>query len=243
MKKNEKTEFYTNMSKGDPVIEKLMNDYVKEQKNTDGVSRSDDLIVNFDITYDDGKVESHTCGNESGVFGDKEYIEPKVDPEIEKCYREESVDDKDFKCNIDSEENEKWDNCKDEWYTGNKDKCDYYGKKPCHEKKDNCKEPKGEITVYSLLQCGESTAIKGIKINLYKLNGICPILVQSEYTDENGKVVFCELEEGSYRVIEMIDKKYFEKPSYIKWNEVTIDECNKSDIICIINKIRKCIRN
>ena len=89
------------------------------------------------------------------------------------------------------------------------------------------KKVRGKIIVYSVLLSKEGTGIKGVKMNLYKLNGLYPKLVSSKYTDEDGKVIFYELEDGSYRVIELIDRNYFQKPSYSKWNEVSIDEFNR----------------
>lgn len=94
----------------------------------------------------------------------------------------------------------------------------------------------GEIIVYSVLLSKEGKGIEGVKINLYKLSGISPKLVDSKYTDGEGKVIFCKLEEASYRVIELIDRKYFKKPSYSKWNEVRIDEFNREGLVYAINK-------
>ena len=98
------------------------------------------------------------------------------------------------------------------------------------------KKNSGEIMVYSVLLSKEGTGIEKIKINLYKLSGLSPKLVDSKYTDKQGKVVFCNLEEGSYRVIELIDRNKFQKPSYLKWNEVSIDEFNSEGLIYAINK-------
>ncbi|MFR2301327.1 MAG: prealbumin-like fold domain-containing protein, partial [Clostridium paraputrificum] len=160
------------------------------------------------------------------------------------CKEEESV--KQEPCNVNTSEyyeeyeSQKWLNCEDEWTENNN--CGYSVK----DKKDKCKkEVKGVITVISALHSKEGTKIKGVKVNLYKLNGICPELVDSKVTDCDGKVVFCNIPEGAYRVIELIDKRYFEKPQYINWNEVTIDECTTESCIYIINKIknqRKCRR-
>jgi 5-hydroxyisourate hydrolase-like protein (transthyretin family) len=97
----------------------------------------------------------------------------------------------------------------------------------------------GEIIVTSILECGEHEYLKGVKINLYKINGLSPILIKSQITDEEGKVVFSEVEEGCYRIIEIIDKRYFEKPKYINWNEIIIDSVNSSQKIIIINKIKR----
>jgi len=94
----------------------------------------------------------------------------------------------------------------------------------------------GKIIVYSTLLSKEGTRIEGVKINLYKLCGLYPKLVDSKYTDEEGKVIFCKLEDGSYRVIELIDREQFEKPIYLNWNERSIDEFNKIGIVYAINK-------
>lgn len=97
----------------------------------------------------------------------------------------------------------------------------------------------GEIVVTSVLDCGEREYLQGVKINLYKINGLSPILITSKITDEEGKVVFKEVEEGCYRIIEIIDKRYFEKPKYINWNEIIIDNANKNEKLIIINKIKR----
>lgn len=98
---------------------------------------------------------------------------------------------------------------------------------------------KGEIIVTSVLDCGEHEILQGVKINLYKINGLSPILIKSKITDDEGKAVFSGIEEGCYRIIEIIDKKYFEKPKYINWNEIIIDKQNYKQKVVIVNKIKK----
>lgn len=98
------------------------------------------------------------------------------------------------------------------------------------------KKVSGKIIVYSVLLSKEGKGIEGVKINLYKLSGLSPKLVESKYTDREGKVIFCKLEEASYRVIELIDRTCFQKPSYLKWNEVSIDEFNREGLVYAINK-------
>jgi len=98
------------------------------------------------------------------------------------------------------------------------------------------KKISGKIIVYSVLLSKEGKGMEGIKINLYKLSGLSPKLVDAKYTDEEGKVIFYKLEAGSYRVIELIDRNYFQKPSYLKWNEVSIDELNREGLIYAINR-------
>jgi 5-hydroxyisourate hydrolase-like protein (transthyretin family) len=109
------------------------------------------------------------------------------------------------------------------------------------QKLDNNNFENGEIIVTSVLDFGEHEYLQGIKINLYKINGLSPILFRSKITDEDGKVIFSELEEGCYRIIEIIDKRYFEKPKYINWNEIIIDSINKNQKVVVINKIKRFI--
>ncbi|WP_026886148.1 prealbumin-like fold domain-containing protein [Clostridium beijerinckii] len=97
----------------------------------------------------------------------------------------------------------------------------------------------GEIIVTSILECEENEYLKGVKINLYKINGLSPVLVKSKVTDEEGKVIFSGIEEGCYRIIEIVDKRYFEKPKYINWNEIIIDDTNKKQKIVVVNKIKR----
>lgn len=97
----------------------------------------------------------------------------------------------------------------------------------------------GEIIVTSVLEQGDNQCLKGMKINLYKINGLSPVLIKSQITDEDGKVVFSEVEEGCYRIIEIVDKRYFEKPKYISWNEIIIDDVNKNKKLTIVNRSKR----
>lgn len=96
----------------------------------------------------------------------------------------------------------------------------------------------GEIIVTSVLDREENNLLQGTKINLYKISGLTPVLIESKITDEGGKVIFQGIENGCYRVIEIVDKRYFQKPKYVEWNEFTIDDENKKQKIVIINKIK-----
>lgn len=231
--KNENA-YFTNMEESDPIIEKFMSEYIEQITEKEKVPVADDLIVNFEITYADGTNKSYTCGSESCVFGNTE----DSSDEKMKCGNEKG----EYVPSVSLEfEEDKWDNCRDEWseylkgYNCCKEEKDIKEKK---EKKEIMKRG-GEITVYSILQGEENTTLKGVKINLYRINGLCPILVESKETDEEGKVVFGDVEDGNYRVIEFIDKKYFNKPSYIKWNEVKIDKFNRDSKIYAINTIKQ----
>lgn len=103
----------------------------------------------------------------------------------------------------------------------------------------NAEVGNGEIVVISIMDCEESEFIQGVKINLYKISGLSPVLIESKITDNQGKAVFKGLKNGCYRVIEIVDKRYFEKPKYVNWNELIIDDTNKSQKVIVSNKIRK----
>lgn len=100
-------------------------------------------------------------------------------------------------------------------------------------------EEGGKIHVKAILDCGHNEYLEGVKINLYRINGLNPSLVASKITDKRGNVNFSDLPNGSYRVIEIIDKKYFEKPKYNKWNEINIGPETKESSLIIINKIKR----
>ena len=102
----------------------------------------------------------------------------------------------------------------------------------------NIVEEKGTIEVISKLVSKEGLELKGARINLYLLNGISPKLYDSQLTDNCGKSIFNNLENGCYRIIAIVDRRFFEKPVYYNWNEVTIDKENKKSKICVVNKIK-----
>lgn len=125
----------------------------------------------------------------------------------------------------------------------NKEECDYkYVDKEKGHNKKAAKKPSGKIIVIATLNSIDCTRIKGVKVNLYKINGICPELICTDITDCDGKVVFTNVAYGDYRVIEIINKNYFNKPAYVNWNEVRIDDCSKECTIYAVNTInRNCI--
>lgn len=98
---------------------------------------------------------------------------------------------------------------------------------------------KGIIEVVCKLGSKDGMNLKGAKINLYLLEGISPRLKYSKYTDNNGFVIFDNLENGCYRVISIVDRNFFEKPVYQTWNEYNVDNDNKYSSITIINRIKK----
>lgn len=100
-------------------------------------------------------------------------------------------------------------------------------------------EAKGEIIVLSKLGSKEGVELKGARINLYILNGVSPRLFDSKFTDARGIAEFKNLPNGSFRVISIVDRRFFEKPVYYNWNEVTIDKNNKRTNICVVNKIKQ----
>lgn len=115
------------------------------------------------------------------------------------------------------------------------------GNKKIKESEEYIKQAiRGKIIVAVKLDDKQGKAISEAKINLYALNGLSPKLVSSKLTNRSGIVVFDSLPEGSYRVIEIVNRKYFEKPTYIQWNEVTINKDLQEGNIIIVNKIKKC---
>ncbi len=258
---NEKRVYCTNMNEKDPIIEKFMKEYLKE-KEASGFrgDKSEDIIVNFDITYADGVAKSYSCGAESPIFGqdDEGCIESKINAEEMKSHFSEAKIGEEV--NVENEMNfqKEYDEKKDAHINKGieEDKFDdgwicekelekIYNMsnipKKEETKKVKVKERKvnGTIIVYSTFLSKFGKRIKGVKMNLYKLNGISPQLIESIETDENGRAVFSNVPKGSYRVIELIDKRYFKKPVYINWNEVTISDDNTEAVIYVVNSINK----
>lgn len=96
----------------------------------------------------------------------------------------------------------------------------------------------GEINILCKLGGKDGVELKGARVNLYLLNGISPKLCDSKFTDGSGRITFSNLQNGCYRIISIVDRRYFEKPSYYNWNEVTIDKNNKKANIVIVNKLK-----
>ncbi|MBQ6819743.1 MAG: calcium-binding protein [Clostridium sp.] len=103
---------------------------------------------------------------------------------------------------------------------------------------NKAKEKLGSISVYTRLGNKSGAEIKGGRINLYVLNGVSPKLYDSKFTDSKGKVEFNNLPNGCYRIISIVNRKFFEKPLYYNWNEVTIDSNNKDAKILVVNRIK-----
>ena len=106
-----------------------------------------------------------------------------------------------------------------------------------HVEDEECVFNQGKIIVKSLIDYGKREVLSGVKINLYKINGLSPVLIKSDFTDKRGKVIFKNIQDGNYRVIEIVDKRYFEKPKYVNWNEITINRRNREKKIVIVKKL------
>lgn len=115
----------------------------------------------------------------------------------------------------------------------------YYDKVKLMEKNIAKSEDKGRIEVILRLGSKDGSTIKGGKINLYLLKGVKPKLLKSKFTDDFGKVIFTDLENGCYRVISIVNRDYFDKPIYHTWNEFNVDENNKYAKIEVVNKIKR----
>lgn len=256
--KKEKKVCCTNMDEDDPIIEKFLKEYLSEKDDKGNVEKNDDLIVNFDITYADGESESYICNNESEVFGGKkEVFADRKEKKEEDHIDEDNSYYRDNNRNYDIEsEIGKWTNCVDEWCkfsSKSREREEKIDKKPSceevkyeeikhEEQKEECK-CEGKITVYSILSLNESTTLKGVTVNLYKINGVKPELVDSKETDAKGMVVFNKVRAGNYRIIQIIDKRYFERPTYLTWNEVNICESNKEYVLYVLNNLKNYRKN
>lgn len=193
--------------------------------NTEGTINAgkiinDDNIIN--IAEDDNIVQSDFKEQDISEEVEEEFYED-VNDEVEeasKTYNEEKFLEERYKgynsvySEIESSLEEK------------------YGKK-------EAPEGKGEIIVLSKLGSKEGVELKGARINLYILNGVSPRLFDSKFTDARGIAEFKNLPNGSFRVISIVDRRFFEKPAYYNWNEVTIDKNNKRTNICVVNKIKQ----
>lgn len=121
----------------------------------------------------------------------------------------------------------------------NSEEVTYYDKVKVTENNRLKSEEKGKIEVIVRLGSKDGSTIKGAKINLYLLKGVQPKLVKSKFTDDFGKVIFTDLEDGCYRAISIVNREYFDKPIYHTWNEFNVDENNKYAKIEVVNKIKR----
>lgn len=161
-----------------------------------------------------------------------------VNNDLEEKY--ESNNKLEEKYTYNDKEEEKIDVCSNrinkEYFIENEVNSFYEEKREVPEK--NEVEEKGTIEVFSRLGSKEGVELKGARINLYLLNGISPKLYDSKFTDSIGKVTFNNLPNGCYRIIAIVDRRFFEKPMYYNWNEVIIDKNNKTSSILVVNRIK-----
>ncbi|MGG7144358.1 calcium-binding protein [Clostridium nigeriense] len=123
-----------------------------------------------------------------------------------------------------------------EYFNENEDN-NFYKETREYPKKEAVEE-RGTIEVFSKLGGKEGVELKGARINLYLLNGVSPKLYDSKFTDSLGKVTFDNLPNACYRIISIVDRRFFEKPIYYNWNEVIIDKNNKNSTVLVVNKIK-----
>ena len=221
----DKRVYCTNMQEDDPIIQNFKKEYLQHKQEAEK-GKPEDIFVNFDVSYPDGTCETHTCGSEGYVFGhnDGSSNNCKFEPEQMNGYsNDKHINNQQFSQQYDSQ----WGDSEDDW-----------GDSSCHCSEVHGGKVEGTIAVVSTMAAKNGTRLKGVKINLYRINGISPRLVASDMTDSDGKVIFTKVPQGSYRVIELIDKRYFEKPKYLDWNEVTINEDTKEICIYAINRIK-----
>lgn len=184
----------------------------------------DKTELEYDTVDNDSIIGNGVLGNECSIIEVKDFKEVKEE-------NNDSIHE-DNKYNVVIEGGTFVDGSSDDIVKVEKNKTNIKGKN-----KEN-KKINGKIIVTSRLGGENGTVISSARINLYALNGISPKLIHSKLTDTNGIVIFDNLSKGSYRVIAIVDRKYFEKPTYIEWNEVTINEDLTEENITVINKIK-----
>lgn len=185
-----------------------------DDKKTD-VNKEANGSLTVNLSAGDDKIKYYECKNDNCIF-------EIVDDENKS--NNESIEFNEIECEAEEPDRE---------FEFLEDKKSY----DTDEKSFEVKQ--GKIIVKSIIDYGKKEVISGVKINLYKINGLSPVLIQSDSTNKQGEVIFDNIQDGSYRVIEIVDKRYFEKPKYIKWNEITINQKNKEENILIVNKIKK----
>lgn len=185
-----------------------------EDKKSD-VNKKSNGSLNVNLSAGDNKIKYYECNKDNCIF-------EILDDENKK--KDEPVEFDEIKCenNEQQKDDDEFEFIEDDDYS--------------NEKSFEIKN--GKITVKSIIDYGKKEVLSGVKINLYKINGLSPVLIQSDSTDKSGEVIFDNVKDGSYRVIEIVDKRYFEKPKYIDWNEININCKNKEENILIINKIK-----
>lgn len=179
------------------------------------------MKIRIDDDYDKADLEkfniNHNSSNYRNEQNEEDILQENV---IDAAFQEVKNDDKDYSKN---------------YYNKYKE---YYNNYEYNKSDESDNEILGKITVVSRLANKNRTLISSAKINLYVLNGVSPKLVKTKYTDNLGKVTFENLKKGSYRVIAIVDRKYFEKPTYSPWNEVTIDKSTTEASVEVINRIK-----
>lgn len=237
----------------DGQIDSIMKDYLQQDKSNNEKQVKEEFVVNFDISYPSGNTENYVCGCESDIFkvSEKDNVKDNLKNDNEVDNYINSIGNMNMNKIIDEENYKIYERdfngtCDEFDYRGKWENCEEEIKEKSHRKSHKANyhcdikdESSGKITVYSTLEAIDGTRIRGVKINLYKINGISPELVDSRETDSEGKVNFKDIPEGNYRIIEIIDKKYFNKPAYVNWNEVSIDNKNKEFTVYAINTINE----
>lgn len=237
----------------DNNLNEIMRDYlINESKSREEIQKKekqmiDELKINFNFTSSDGRDVNFICNGDSKIFD----INGEVVEDNDDITKDEEEEYNICKCNIGMEANLEEDREIDECiYEETEDDNDYLDQDENNyeDRETKCKDElssdiSGNIKVIVSLDIIGGTKIKGVRINLYRINGISPELVEWGTTDCYGEIEFCNIPKGDYRIIEIIDKKYFNKPVYINWNEVKIDRFKRNHEIYVVNSINNSCRN
>jgi Transthyretin-like protein len=108
-----------------------------------------------------------------------------------------------------------------------------------HDRRGERERERGSIVVFSKFRSASGEPLSGVTVKLFRLTGGCPQLISSKVTDCNGRVIFDNLPNGFFRVVEEIDKRFFQRPTYIPWNEVEINNVVRTATIIVVNRLRR----
>lgn len=98
---------------------------------------------------------------------------------------------------------------------------------------------RGSIVVFSKFRSASGEPLSGVTVKLFRLTGGCPQLISTKVTDCNGRVIFDNLPNGFFRVVQEIDNRFFQRPTYIPWNEVEINNVVRTATIIVVNRLRR----
>lgn len=202
---------------------------------------------NICIILDDDCSQGEKTKNESkyikreNYFQEEYYNECKESCEEhyeEECHEEEECHQEEYLqgCGCNEEEEYKEPQCcNKEVPIEKKQKFEENQKECYHKEMNSMRIEKGLIKVNVRLNDKCGVIISGAKVNLYSISYLNPKLCSCALTDHEGNAYFSGLDDGNYRVIALVDRRYFKKPIYCTWNEVNIGkDCKRGEVAIVL---------